>query len=97
MLRIPKQIVFLGFLGGQGQAHRILGGHRADLAGIWTDYVFDVVLDQRTLDTLEAHALWRLAGNAPEGARLPDFHRIIFSAPLAQVDKGRVRLPASSN
>lgn len=71
---------------------------RADLASIWHDYVFDVVLDQRTLDTLNQHAQWRLAsGNAPAGATLPDFHRIIFSAPLAQVDQARVRLPATSD
>jgi ABC-type nitrate/sulfonate/bicarbonate transport system substrate-binding protein len=71
---------------------------RADLASIWNDYVFELVLDQRTLDTLEHHAQWRLAtGNAPAGAKLPDFRRIIFSAPLAQVDPQRVRLPAVSN
>jgi len=68
---------------------------RDDLAGIWHDYVFDLTLDARTLDTLRHHAQWRMAtGNAPQGAALPDFDAIIFSAPLAQVAPDRVRLPA---
>jgi len=72
--------------------------NREDLVATWKNFVFDVVLDQRTLDTLNTHAQWRLAtGNAPDGATLPDFRSIIFSAPLAQVDATRVTLPASAN
>jgi NitT/TauT family transport system substrate-binding protein len=68
---------------------------RDDLAAIRHDYVFELTLDTRTLDTLRRHAEWRLAtGNAPEGAALPDFGGIIFSAPLAEVAPDRVRLPA---
>lgn len=67
---------------------------RDDLAAIWHDYTFELALDTRTLDTLRRHAEWRLAsGNAPEGAALPDFATILFSAPLARVAPDRVRLP----
>lgn len=68
---------------------------RDDLAPIWHDYVFELTLDTRTPDTLRHHAEWRLAtGNAPEGAPMPDFGSLIFSMPLAQVARDRVRLPA---
>lgn len=65
----------------------------AELAAIWDDYVYEVVLDQRTLDVLNAHAQWRLeTGNAPEGATLPDFRRVIDPEPLRAIDPARVKI-----
>lgn len=65
-----------------------------DLAAIWDDYVFEVVLDQRQLDVLTAHAQWRLdSGNHPDGATMPDFSEVIFPEPLRSIDPSRVRAP----
>jgi len=67
---------------------------RDDLAPIWDDFVFGVALDQKVLDILKAHSTWRLAtGNAPPGATMPDFTKVVFSAPLHDVAPDRVRLP----
>ncbi len=69
------------------------GIKKEELAEIWSDYVFEVTLDQRTLDTLEHHVQWRLdSGNAPAGAVRPDFDKIIFAAPLKAVAPERVRI-----
>jgi len=65
-----------------------------ELAAIWTDYVYEVTIDQRTFDVLAAHAKWRLdSGNAPTGATLPDFRSIVFAAPLRAVAPERVTVP----
>ena len=49
-----------------------VGMDRADLASFWDDYDYEVTLDQRTLDTLDAHASWRLAsGNHPPAPACP--------------------------
>lgn len=62
-----------------------------DLAAIWGDYVFNVVLDDKTMDILKAHAAWRLeSGNAPTGAVMPDFSKVIFTAPLKEVAADRI-------
>jgi len=66
----------------------------ADLAAIWNDYVFEVVLDQRQLDVLTAHAQWRLdSGNHPDGATMPDFTTVIFPEILRSIDPSRVKAP----
>lgn len=66
----------------------------ADLAAIWDDYVFEVVLDQRQVDVLTAHAQWRLdSGNHPDGAVMPDFSTVIFPEPLRAIDPARVKEP----
>lgn len=66
----------------------------ADLAAIWDDYVFEVVLDQRQIDVLTAHAQWRLdSGNHPDGATMPDFTSVIFAEPLRSIDPARVKDP----
>jgi len=65
-----------------------------DLAAIWDDYVFEVVLDQRQVDVLTAHAQWRLdSGNHPDGATMPDFSEVIFPEPLRSIDPARVKEP----
>lgn len=65
-----------------------------DLAAIWDDYIFEVVLDQRQVDVLTAHAQWRLdSGNHPDGATMPDFSTVIFPEPLRSIDPSRVKAP----
>jgi len=72
---------------------KTVGMNRGDLASIWNEYVYEVALDQKTLSVLKAHAAWRLeSGNAPSGATMPDFSKIIFSDPLKQVAPDRVKL-----
>ncbi|WP_164931970.1 NrtA/SsuA/CpmA family ABC transporter substrate-binding protein [Janthinobacterium sp. 17J80-10] len=69
------------------------GMKKEELAPIWNDYIFDLVLDDLTLNTLKNHAQWRLdSGNAPTGATIPDFNDIIFAAPLKQVAPERVKI-----
>ena len=70
------------------------GMKKEELAEIWNDYIFELVLDERVLSTLKNHAEWRLeSGNAPTGATLPDFHKFIFAAPLKAVAPERVKIP----
>lgn len=70
------------------------GMKKEELAEIWNDYIFELVLDERVLATLKNHAEWRLeSGNAPTGATLPDFRKFIFAAPLKQVAPERVKIP----
>jgi NitT/TauT family transport system substrate-binding protein len=70
-----------------------VGMPRQDLAAIWADYSYDVAIDARTTDVLKAHAGWRLeTGNAPSGATMPDFTKLIFPAPLRAVAPERVSL-----
>lgn len=62
-----------------------------DLAAVWDDYIYEVVLDKRTMDVLKAHASWRLeTGNAPTGATMPDFSKVIFADVLKEIDPARV-------
>lgn len=70
-------------------------GMKADaLAAIWKDYVYNVVLDQKQLDVLTAHAAWRLeSGNHPPGATMPDFSTVIVPGPLKAVAPDRVTIP----
>ena len=65
---------------------------RETLADTWDDYVYQVVLDDFTLDILGRHAQWRVdTGNVPStGATLPPFNEFIFSEPLRDVDPERV-------
>ncbi len=64
-----------------------------DLKPIWDDYVYQVALDDKVLDVLNAHAAWRLAsGNHPPGAAMPDWRTIIFPAPLKAAAPDRVRI-----
>lgn len=65
-----------------------------DLKPIWDDYVYQVALDDQTLDVLNAHAGWRLAsGNHPPGAVMPDWRKVIFPAPLKSVAPEKVKIP----
>jgi ABC-type nitrate/sulfonate/bicarbonate transport system substrate-binding protein len=62
-----------------------------ELKPIWDDYVYQVALDDKTLDILNAHASWRLAsGNHPPGAVMPDWRTVIFSSPLKSVAPEKV-------
>lgn len=71
----------------------VIGMKRETLAPIWKEYVFNVVLDQRQLDVLTAHARWRLdSGNHPPGAEMPDFSKVIFTAPLKKIAPDRVKI-----
>ncbi len=65
-----------------------------NLATIWDDYVYEVVLDQKVLNVLNTHAAWRLeSGNHPDGVtKIPDFKTIIYPAPLKAVAPDRVKI-----
>ena len=70
---------------------KTVGMKREVLAGLWKDYVYHVVLDDKQIDILKAHATWRLAsGNHPPGATMPDFLKVIDAGPLKKVDPSRV-------
>ncbi|ASK36541.1 ABC transporter substrate-binding protein [Alcanivorax sp. N3-2A] len=72
---------------------RAVGMNVDDLVSVWQDYIFNVVIDQRTLDVLHAHARWRLeTGNAPTGATMPDFSTVIFPDVLGEIDSSRVKI-----
>lgn len=72
---------------------KTVGMNRTDLEPIWDDYVYEVVLDKKTLNVLNAHAAWRLeSGNHPDGVKsVPNFNKIIFSEPLSNVAPNRVK------
>ena len=74
---------------------KVAGMKREDLAPIWKDYIYNVVLDQKQLDVLTAHAAWRLeSGNHPPGAAMPDFVKdVIVPGPLKSIAPDRVTLP----
>jgi NitT/TauT family transport system substrate-binding protein len=62
-----------------------------ELKPIWDDYIYQVALDDKVLDILNAHASWRLAsGNHPPRAVMPDWRTVIFSAPLKEVAPDKV-------
>ena len=65
-----------------------------ELAEVWNDYIFELVLDDRTVRALKNHAQWRLdTGNAAGGATaLPDFGKVIVSGPLKTIAPERVKL-----
>tara|TARA_A100001037_G_C15113353_1_gene620152 strand:+ start:1036 stop:2019 length:984 start_codon:yes stop_codon:yes gene_type:complete len=69
------------------------GMQPSDLKAIWNDYTFSVVLDDKTVKVLKAHAAWRLeTGNHPEGAKMPDFMKVIEPGPLRKVDPSRIQI-----
>lgn len=67
-----------------------------DLAAIWSDYVFHVVLDDKQINVLKTHSAWRLeSGNHPPGvSSVPDFGKIVDPGPLKKVDPSRVTFAA---
>lgn len=68
-----------------------------DLTATWSDYVYNVVLDQRTVDVLTAHAEWRLAtGNHGGNGTLPDLSTYIFPEILRSVAPERVQIDISN-
>lgn len=68
-----------------------VGMKREDLAEIWPDYVYHLVLDDRQMAILKAHAEWRLAsGNHPPNAVMPDFTEVVDAGPLKAIDPKRV-------
>lgn len=70
---------------------QVVGMKRDELADIWNDYVYRVVIDDKQLDVLKAHAAWRLAtGNHPPEATMPDFLKVIEPGPLRKLDPSRV-------
>jgi NitT/TauT family transport system substrate-binding protein len=70
-----------------------VGMNREDLAAIWDDYIYNVVLDDKQLDILKAHASWRLeSGNHPPNAKMPDFATVIDPEPLKKIDASRVTI-----
>lgn len=70
-----------------------VGMKRDELQAIWPDYVYKVRLDDRLVEILNMHAAWRLAsGNHPPGAVMPDFSKVIVTAPLKTIDPARVTL-----
>jgi NitT/TauT family transport system substrate-binding protein len=65
---------------------------REDLAAVYDNFVYDVVLDDRSLSVLNQHAAWRLSsGNAPTGATMPDFRKVIVAEPLKRIAPARVK------
>ena len=68
-----------------------VGMKRDTLAQIWDDYIFNVVLDDKQMNILKAHAQWRLdSGNHPPGATMPDFTKVVVPGPLKKIDPSRV-------
>lgn len=62
-----------------------------DLAATWDDYVYQVVLDQRTVDVLTAHAQWRIeSGNHAGPAEMPELKDFVFPGILKAVAPQRV-------
>ena len=73
-----------------------VGMNRDELAALWDDYVYHVVLDDKQVAILKAHAAWRLAsGNHPPDATMPDFLKVIDDKPLKNVDPSRVTYSGS--
>ncbi len=72
----------------------LTGMKREDLAEVWNDYIYELVLDERTVKALRNHAQWRIdTGNAAGGATvLPDFGKVIDAGPLKQAAPERVKL-----
>lgn len=69
-----------------------VGMPREDLASVYDNFVYEVVLDERTLNVLSQHAAWRLSsGNAPTGATMPDFRKVIVAEPLKSIAPARVK------
>lgn len=69
-----------------------VGMKRDDLAAVYDNFVYDVVLDDRSLNVLTQHAAWRLAsGNAPTGATMPDFRKVVVAEPLRSIAPARVK------
>lgn len=67
---------------------------KEDLAPLWNDFIYEVVIDDRTMAVLKSHAQWRLdSGNAPPGATMPDFTQIMFAGPLKSAAPERVKVP----
>ncbi len=65
----------------------------SDLSATWNDYVYQVVLDQRTLDVLNAHAEWRIeSGNHAGPAELPDWSEFIYPGVLEAIAPERVQV-----
>lgn len=75
---------------------KAVGMTESELDEIWDDYIFHLTLDQRVIDTLTAHAQWRLeTGNAAGDVKqVPDLRALIFTAPLQAVAPDRVTLDA---
>jgi len=73
---------------------KLTGMKREDLAEVWKNYVFELTLDQRTLNALRNHGQWRIdTGNAAGDAKvLPDFRKVIDAAPLRKIAPERVKL-----
>lgn len=65
---------------------------RDTLMQTWDEYVYEVVVDDFTLDILEKHAAWRSeTGNKPSpDAELPPFDQFIFPEVLESIDPSRV-------
>ncbi|MAM00045.1 MAG: ABC transporter substrate-binding protein [Alteromonadaceae bacterium] len=62
-----------------------------DLAAIFDDYIYEVVIDDRTMDILNTHAQWRLeSGNHPSGATMPDFSKVVYPGVLQEIAPARV-------
>lgn len=73
---------------------QLTGMKREDLAEVWSDYVFELMLDDLTVKALTKHAQWRIdSGNAAGGATtLPDFGTVIQTGPLKEVAPARIKL-----
>jgi ABC-type nitrate/sulfonate/bicarbonate transport system substrate-binding protein len=70
---------------------KTVGIKREDLAPIWADYVYQVVLDDKQIDILKTHAAWRLeTGNHPPGAAMHDFLKVLSPGSLKSIDAKRV-------
>jgi len=70
---------------------KTIGMNRDELASVWTDYMFNVAIDQPLTDILKLHSEWRLeSGNHPTGATMPNFQEVIVSGPLRKVAADRV-------
>jgi ABC-type nitrate/sulfonate/bicarbonate transport system substrate-binding protein len=71
---------------------RVVGVERGVVEASWPNFEFRIAIDPAVVEILEAHSRWRIAtSNAPGGATaVPDFRKVIFSAPLKAASAERV-------
>ena len=52
---------------------------------IWTEYRFELMLDQSIIVTLEDEARWAVASQLVPGKRIPNYLEYIYAEPLKQI------------
>jgi NitT/TauT family transport system substrate-binding protein len=63
-----------------------VGLDREQMAALWPDYEFEQTLDQSLILTLEHQARWALQRNNRQPRQVPDFRRVVYVDPLADIN-----------